>query len=251
MNALKPDKNLDYIQWKSWDADQFGDVITKDNAVFSCELRRAGVTLTSHSSVLEVGFGNGAFAGWVRQKTTNYVGTESNPELIMRAQRANIEAYPATTKLDILAKGRSFDLIAIFDVIEHLEMTEITEILRSASRCLANEGRIIIRVPSGDSPFSGHLMNGDITHKTWLGRSAFYQLAALTGLEVNSVHDAAFPIFGFGAAAAIRRLIVVPARKVVGTIIRAIYYANEPVVISPTLVAVLQLNPSAVATAAP
>lgn len=251
MNSPETDKSSGYIQWKAWEADEFATISAKDHAVYSCELRRAGVKLTEYSSVLEVGFGNGSFAGWVRRQTTHYVGTESNPELVTRAQQANIEAHPATLDLDTVAKGRSFDLIAMFDVIEHLEIREIINILESASRCLASDGRIIIRAPSGDSPFSGHLMNGDITHRTWLGRSALYQLAALTGLEVISVHDAAFPIFGFGAAAAIRRLAIAPARRVASAIIRAIYYANEPVVMAPTLVAVLQLHPSPATEDAP
>lgn len=246
MNSSQSDTNLAYISWKAWGQESFGVVTSKDALVYSCELRRAKVTLRGSSSVLEIGFGNGAFAGWVRRQTAHYIGTEINPELIARARQAGIEAHQATLDLDTLPRTGPFDLIAMFDVLEHMEKSEIINVLKAASRCLSPEGRIIIRVPSGDSPFAGHLMNGDLTHKTSLGRFAFYQLASLTGMEVTSVHDAAFPIFGLGSATAIRRLVVASARKLVEFFVRNIYYANEPVVLAPTLVAVLQLRSSEV-----
>ncbi len=241
MNAPKPEDASGYIRWKSWDADEFGIVTAKDNAVFSHETRRAGVKLSNETLVLEIGFGNGTFAAWVKSKAACYVGTESNPELVDRAKRAGIEAYPATFDTSTIANGRSFSLIAIFDVLEHLEKEEIIAILGSSSRCLASNGRIIIRVPSGDSPYSGHLMHGDLTHKTHLGSFAFYQLATLSGLKVISIHNAAYPIFGLGLPTTIRRLFIAPARIMADAIIRSIYYAGEPAVIAPNLVAVLGL----------
>ena len=243
MNTSQPDTNLGYIRWKAWNEDKFGTVTAKEAAVFSYELRTAKVMLSSSSHVLEIGFGNGAFASWVRSQRAHYTGTEINDELIARAQKLGIDAYPATFDLDTIPRKKCFDLIALFDVLEHIEKCDILRILNSAKNCLSPDGRIIIRVPSGDSPFAGHLMHGDITHKTHLGSFAFYQLAALTGMQVTSVHSAAFPIFGLGPVAAIRRLAIVPVRKVMEFVIRNIYYANEPVVLAPTLVAVLQMNP--------
>lgn len=233
---------IEYILWKAWDQANFGVVSAKDKVIFSCELRRAGVALCSESSVLEIGFGNGAFAGWVRNQSAQYIGTEVNPSLIARAKEAGFEAHQATFDLETLPGSGSFDLIAMFDVLEHMKKSEVIKILKSASRCLSPEGRIVIRVPSGDSPFAGHLMHGDITHKTYLGKFAFHQLAHITGMKVTSVHGAAFPIFGLGPATALRRLAVAPARALVEFFIRNIYYANEPVVLAPTLVAVLQLG---------
>lgn len=228
-----------YLNWKTWSKDRFGVFSTKEGVTFALELRKARIAVASDSSILEVGFGNGAFAGWVHQKTRHYVGTELNPELVKRAIEAGIEAYPATCNLMDVAAGRKFDLIVMFDVLEHLEIEEITQTLTSARHCLSNNGKIIFRVPSGDSPFSGHLMHGDITHRTALGSYAIRQLAEITNLRVLSIHDTAFPIFGLGFSAALRRTAVSVARKLAEMAIRATYYANENVVISSTLVAVL------------
>lgn len=242
MIQLRPDENLSYIQWKAWSPEAFGTVTSEEAAQFSCEMRRAGIDLTQGSQVLEVGFGNGVFAAWVRRHTLHYVGSESNPQLVARAQQVGIEAHLATLDLASLAKGRSFDLIAAFDVLEHLDVREILELLASSCRCLAVNGRLVIRVPSGDSPFSGRFIHGDITHKTCLGTLAIHQLAALSGLEVVAVRDAAFPIFGFGAVAVMTRTAVAAARKIINSIIRIVYYGNKPAAISPNLTAVLRVS---------
>lgn len=237
----QPDENVSYIDWKAWSPEKFGVLTAEDDAQFSCEMRRAGIDLDHSSQVLEIGFGNGVFAAWVQRRTPRYVGSECNPELIARARKAGIEAHPATLDLAYIAQGRSFDLIAIFDVLEHLEIEEILRLLASSRHCLSARGRLVIRVPSGDSPFSGRFMHGDITHKTFLGTLAFHQLAARTGLEVVAVRDAAFPIVGFGISATVIRAAVAATRKVIDSMIRIVYYGNKPAVISPNLIAVLQL----------
>ncbi len=228
-----------YLKWKTWGEERFAVYSAKDDATFALEFNKSQISVTNESSILEVGFGNGAFAGWVLHKTRHYVGTELNPKLVKRAIAAGIEAYPATCNLTDVAAGRRFDLVVMFDVLEHLGLEEITQILTSARHCLTSNGKIIFRVPSGDSPFSGHLMHGDITHRTALGSYAIRQLAEIANLEVISIHSAAYPILGMGFSVALRRAAVSLARKLTEMAIKAIYYANENVVISPTLVSVL------------
>lgn len=240
MTNARRDENLSYIQWKAWSADTFGKVSPEDDLLFTCEVRRAGVDLGKTSRVLEIGFGNGSFAAWVLRQTPHYVGTENNERLVERALAAGIEAYPATTDLTSIAKGRSFDLIAVFDVLEHLDMVEITKLLDASCRCLSPDGRLVIRVPSGDSPFSGRLMHGDITHKTCLGTLAFQQLAVLGGLEVVTIRDSAFPVLGLGVVSSMVRFIIAIARALFSSMIRIVYFGNKSAVISPNLVAILR-----------
>lgn len=194
MNITPSDRNTTYIAWKEWTPDMFYVCSNKDAAVYALELARADVTIQNDSRVLEIGFGNASFAAWIIAKTPHYVGTEKNDILVSRALERGIEAYSATFNLDDVAKGRVFDLIFIFDVLEHLELDEAIQLLKSAAKHLTVFGRLIIRVPSGDSPFSGHLMYGDITHRLNLGRYAFFQLAEIAGLEVVDVRNSAFPM---------------------------------------------------------
>lgn len=240
MNAHQSDKNASYVKWKEWKSDAFCVCSNKDAAVFASELILSGLSIARESHILEIGFGNGSFAAWALARTCHYVGTENNDILVNRAIQHGLEAHSGTSNLADIVQGRKFDLIAIFDVLEHMELNEAIQLLHSAGEHLAPSGKIVIRVPSGDSPFSGHLLHGDITHKLYLGRLAFFQLSEITGLEVVSIHDSAFPITGMGLSTAIRRITITFMRAVIGRLLKLAYYANEPVVLSPTLTAVLR-----------
>lgn len=240
MNVSSPDQNTAYIAWKDWTPDMFLVCSSKDAAVYALELARAGITIKEESRVLEIGFGNASFAAWVMARTPHYVGTENNEILVNRARERGIEAHPAALSLDDVAKGRVFDLIAIFDVLEHLELDKAIQLLQSAAAHLAVSGHLIVRVPSGDSPFSGHLMYGDVTHRLNLGRFAFFQLAKIAGLEIASVRGSAYPIQGMGLLAMVRRTAITAMRAIINGLLKITYYANEPVVLAPTLTAVLR-----------
>ena len=229
----------DYAAWKHWHDSEFGTFNTHDSLYFSAELRYSNLRLDSETRVLEVGFGNGSFCGWVRQTTSNYVGTESNPVLIERALSAGIEAHPATLDIEQISSGRMFDLIAIFDVLEHIEIDSILTLLQSCKRTLSSQGLILIRVPSGDSPFAAHLFHGDITHKTLLGSMAIRQMAGMLNMQVQAIKEPAFPIAGLGLAVALRKSGVSIVRSMVTRLINAAYHGNEPMVLTPNLVAIL------------
>ena len=229
-----------YLDWKDWQEGAFGTFSPKDDAYYTLELKKLGIRLDADSRVLEIGFGNGSFCGWVRKRTQHYIGVEANPTLLERAQQAGVEAYPSTQPLSAVVAGRAFDLVAIFDVLEHLEIERILDLLRSCRDCLASAGGILLRVPSGDSPFSAPLINGDITHRTLLGSKALVQLAKMLGLEVVTVRGQAFPVLGMGLATAMNRTAVVAGRAFAARLINAVYNGNERMVVDMNLVALLR-----------
>lgn len=231
-----------YIAWKDWSAENFGLYTKAEELEFACELQRANINLTPTTKVLEIGFGNGAFAGWVRQFTAHYVGTEANQELVDRALRAGMTAYLTTSDISSIASDKPYNVILAFDVLEHLGFEQIIALLNNCRACISKDGVILLRVPSGDSPFSGPLFNGDITHKTLLGSKAFAQLALLTGFEVVSTRDTALPVFGLGLRKAAGRALVKFARKCTTLFIRAVFFGYKHAVITSNMVVVLKPN---------
>lgn len=245
MTHSKPISSNDhagYIAWKNWSEANFGLYTKSENLEFARELQRANIKLTPSTKVLEIGFGNGAFAGWVRQFTTHYVGIEANQELVDRAIKAGIKAYSTTSDITSITPSESYNLILAFDVLEHLELEQIITLLNTCRTCISKDGVVLLRVPSGDSPFSGTLFNGDITHKTLLGSKAFVQLALLTRFEVVSTLDTALPIFGLGFRKTIERAIVKFARKCTALFIRATFFGYKHAVITSNMVVVLKPN---------
>lgn len=235
------DPNNNYITWKSWQESSFGSFTALDRSYFAKEFESAQINITDQSHVLEIGFGNGSFAGWIAQYTENYIGIEANDELIARAHLAGFAAQKASPEIFSKLADQQFDLIAIFDVLEHLDKEQIIETLKFCRQLLNKSGKIIIRIPNGDSPFSGPIFNGDITHKNILGSKAIHQIAIMTGLDVINIKNAAFPIFGMGIKTALRRAMITLLRHTAEITINATFNGNERLPIAPNLVAILKI----------
>lgn len=230
----------DYIDWKGWNVCNFAKYSNEERIQFSAEVRRAGIALDQETRVLEIGFGNGSFAGWVKHFTHHYAGIESNKELVERANSFGIEAYPSIAELDATAGERTFDLIVAFDVVEHMALHDIVATLQVWGRHLSPSGRILIRIPSGDSPFSGRVMYGDITHKTLLATTALQQIAPPAGLSLVATYPPAFPVFGLGLRKAVERAIVSAFRKVATQLINATFHGNRHGVVTSNLIAIFK-----------
>lgn len=209
-------------------------------AYFAAEFRAAGLTDLSGLHVLEVGFGNGAFAGWASRAGAKYAGTEVIPELVTKGRNAGFAVYDAFSSIDSPIAEGSIDIVVALDVFEHLDRHELIEMLRSLRGLLRSGGMVIARVPSGDSPFSRSIQHGDLTHRTVLGSSAVRQLALESGLDVVSIRQPAFPLRGLGSRVLIRRLLVVAARSVIYPIVTHALMGGGDPVLTPNLVFVLK-----------
>lgn len=230
-----------YECWKNWSKATFGTWSSADAAYFSAELRRCGIVSTANARVLEIGFGNGAFAGYVLSKGGAYVGSEINETLIERAREFGLNIFEDDImNLIGTAKLESFDAVVAFDVLEHLVAEDIGLFLLGAHRLLRPGGILLARVPSGDSPFGRAIFHGDITHRSALGSSAVRQLASQTGFEVMDIGPPRFPIPGLGPVRAIRRGGIRLAQMLIARFINLVFHDGQPRVITANLVFVLR-----------
>ena len=241
MDSGQIDALAEYRAWKSWDQDVFGHFDLVQARYFEAEFRTAGVMLDANLALLEIGFGNAALAFWAQRRGWSYSGTELDPELVVRARAAGLDAYLANIPIAQIAPGDAFDLIVIFDVLEHLSVDEIVDLLESVNKRLKRNGRLIARFPSGDSPFSGAIQRGDLTHQTAIGSGMVEQLAARTGFRVLQIRAPAFPLMGLGIRRMLRRLPVIIGRKLANRAIQLLYLDNQPRVIEPNMLVVLEV----------
>jgi len=173
-----------YANWKGWDADRFGQYSRSDARYFDWHVRRclsARAPSAAPVQVLEIGFGNGSFMGWARDRGYQVTGTEIQPLLLERARAAGWSVAPG---LPPTGPKRHYDLIVAFDVLEHLARADWPAVMEQMTSHLDANGRVLIRVPNGDSPFGRLNQHGDITHVTTFGTQMLRQLAALHGLEL-------------------------------------------------------------------
>lgn len=174
-----------YVDWKRWEAADFGRFSKAEARYFDWHLQRCGVV--GAANVLEIGFGNGAFLGYARQRGWDVAGIEIEPTLCARAQSLGV---PASQDLAGLEPLPAFDLVVAFDVFEHLTRQQLATLLQQATRRLSPRGVLLCRVPNGDSPFGRKHQHGDPTHITTWSLDALVLTTSAAGLRLRYQREA-------------------------------------------------------------
>ena len=152
-------KNNTYIDWKNWETDSFGKTSKLEETYFNNIVKL--LKLKKSSKILEIGFGNGSFLGYAVSQKFNYDGVESNQNLVDLAIDNNFSAYTSLDKIDTETK---YDLIILFDVIEHINADAVEEFFKEMNVHLEETGSIFLRFPNGSSPLGLGNQHGDVTH---------------------------------------------------------------------------------------
>lgn len=229
-----------YMGWKGWHGADFGRFEPEHALYYTQELHASGIASISGLRVGELGYGNGVFAGWVRKAGGHWVGREAIPEMQQRAEQAGFEVIASETDFSNVCGPGKLDLIVAFDVIEHLELDAIRSFLSEAKEALRPGGLLLLRLPSGDSPFSGAIYRGDLTHRTLLGSSAARQLALEAGLEVCQVRSPVLPVWGLGPVRAVRRMAARLLQTLAFSFVRHALMGHSAAVLSPNMIVVLR-----------
>ncbi len=102
------------------------------------------------AKLLEVGCGTGNVSSYLAQKGYDTTGCEYYEEALgmawpgFRKVRGDVAALPF--------EDRSFDIVCLFDVIEHIDDDVAT--VREAARVLKEDGIMVITVPAGEELWS-------------------------------------------------------------------------------------------------
>ena len=76
-----------------------------------------------------------------------------------------------------------FEVVTLFDVIEHLTKEEIVRCVGLIRQKLRKGGLWICHLPNGDSPFVGCIQFGDFTHETMLSPASARNLCGVFGFD--------------------------------------------------------------------
>ena len=146
----------------------------------------------------------------------------------------------ADTEIDTLPQG-AFDLVAAFDVFEHIAPHSSVDFLRSLARRLRADGRILLRYPNADSWLGNAFQYGDPTHVNAIGTLKLDFYAAQAGLEVVAYRGARRRGFRASPIHGLHRITAGAYSSVAGTLRRAIHFPDVRVVLSTSnVVAVLR-----------
>ncbi|MFJ4397080.1 class I SAM-dependent methyltransferase [Pseudomonas sp. NPDC089396] len=231
---MSEDNKEQYLSWKRWDDSSFGKHSKWHQAFFKSEIRKTGVTKIEN--VLEVGFGNGEFISFSVQSGFKTVGVEISDELVKMAGQNGYESY---ADLSSIPSGRLFDLIVIFDVLEHIDQHEIPSFLTSLKHFLSPGGAILARFPNGDSPFGRTHQHGDVTHKTTIGSGKIRYFAESIGLDVKYCGAPSMPIVGSPMKYAAYNIFASPLRWFFDKFFGVLYLQRGDITFAPNLTVVL------------
>lgn len=182
--------NESYSDWKKWSWKHYADLTGSTKRYFEGENKK--LNLSKNTRILEIGFGEGEFLEWAKNRGYKVSGIELIDSLVERARN---EGFCADS-VDLCVEGNlssdfielddnSYDVIIAFDVVEHMEPLEFRQFLKNASRLLSPRGAIMARVPNSGSLLGLRLQNGDQTHKISFTLSKMRQLLVNSGFEVK------------------------------------------------------------------
>jgi 2-polyprenyl-3-methyl-5-hydroxy-6-metoxy-1,4-benzoquinol methylase len=170
---MSTDAYEDYAKWKNWAGDGFMSYDANDAAYFFGELR--GLDLKGRH-VLELGFGNGKFLAFARDRGATIAGTELLGNAVRAAEAAGLRVYRPDLSDAVTEAPRRYDLVVGFDVLEHLTYDEIHALFAQLDRLLRPGGLVLARFPNGASPLGCVSQNGDHTHRSVLSAMLLMQL---------------------------------------------------------------------------
>lgn len=180
-----------YANWKSWRPADFGTPTDASRAYFKKLWRQFVGHSRQPQNILEIGYGNGQFLGWCRQQGHRVTGVETNKDLLTRARKAGFDSQPS---IDEVADA-GFDLIVLFDVLEHVPEAGLPAYFQMLRDRLLTGGQIILRTPNGGSPLGLNNQHGDPTHVAILTRNKLKYLARDAGLRIHYCGQDIYPLY--------------------------------------------------------
>lgn len=231
-----------YIGWKKWSKEDFGRVGCGTGFYLDQIFKKR---LGKKSKVLEVGFGNGEMLGYFRAKGHEITGVEVNDILVSRAKLSGYEAYAGTIWNITELQSKRFDLIMVFNVVEHMDYENLSAFFSWMREHLNDAGSAYLRFPEGASPFGLAYQNGDFTHATSLTKLKIEALCDKNGLELVSYADdllSSNKLCSFGLAGKAVLLMLQWYAKLLRWTMRILLYPLQPELrLSSTSIAVISI----------
>ncbi|MCF7916345.1 MAG: class I SAM-dependent methyltransferase [Candidatus Omnitrophica bacterium] len=100
-------------------------------------------------NVLEIGAGIGAFSKLIKFK--NYTALELNPSALKIAKGKNINIFNQSIREHAKGRGKKYDVVCFFQVLEHIKPEELYEFLVLSISVLKQGGVLIFSVPNDSS----------------------------------------------------------------------------------------------------
>jgi SAM-dependent methyltransferase len=138
------------------------------------------------SNIVDLGCGCGALVQFLQESGYRKVlGVETSPGQVEFAHQLGVSSVVNGDLVPFLRNSATevFDVVIVFDVIEHFCKDEVLEIMDQAYRVLRPGGRLIVHVPNAEGIFGSRIFWSDFTHEMAFTREGLRQLTCASGFS--------------------------------------------------------------------
>ena len=138
-------------------------------------------------SILDLGSGTGSLvSGLQNYGFENVTGVDISSDNVQFATENGLEILESDINVFLsksFEEGRSYDVIFLLDVLEHLDNSEIYETLENVHRCLKPGGKFFVKTINAESMVGGLGRYMDITHERSFTSHSLRQLLKVFHFE--------------------------------------------------------------------
>lgn len=135
--------------------------------------------------ILELGCGIGGFLFYLRKENhVDFLGVDNSDEQLSYCKKYVSEKVINEDALVFLSKNTiKYDLIVLFDFIEHIDHDRVINFLYLIFRSLTTNGKVVIRTPNMSIPLGLHNRYIDFTHQTGFTEHSLQQVLVEAGFN--------------------------------------------------------------------
>lgn len=145
--------------------------------------------------ILDVGCSEGVSLSWLSELNhSDITGIDSDQDAIKIAQeRLENQGGTVTIKcVDALSflsscQDNSFDMVLMFNVIEHIPKDKIIAVISEIKRVLTCDGLFLTQTGNWENPLNIGLFTRDFTHEVMYTTNSLRQLMLMTGFSSSNI----------------------------------------------------------------
>jgi predicted TPR repeat methyltransferase len=171
----------------------------RQRAPYLRHLIKAHFPADRNARILDLGCGSGALLYFLREAGYKFTaGVDTSAEQVEQARQSGFsDVYQGDVFTFLAATAAdSYDVIAAFDIIEHLTTSELLTFADEVYRALAPGGVWIVHAPNAEGFMGSRIRYSDLTHEQAFTSASIAQLAGATGFRSSECFEDAPIVHG-------------------------------------------------------
>jgi 2-polyprenyl-3-methyl-5-hydroxy-6-metoxy-1,4-benzoquinol methylase len=166
----------------AWSSDRSSQFLVR-NYPFFRQIIKKHLPESKEVVIADIACGHGALLFCLTQSGYHNVnGVDVSKEQIDLAHKLGVSGASCGEMSDFLRdKVAAFDVVFLMDILEHLERSELFEMLHLVNRALKRNGRVIIHVPNAEGLYGMRIRYGDLTHENCFTPKSISQALSISG----------------------------------------------------------------------